>query len=298
MSFGIQEVTAQRPVAFCGMGLLGSNFVLRLLERGLAVRVFNRSKERCEPLAKAGAEVAGELADCARGVARVHLTLRSDESVDEVMEGLSKGKDPNERLVVIDHTTTSADGAVERQKAWDAKGVDYIHAPVFMGPSNARDASGYMLAGGDKAKFESVRADLEAMTGKLWYVGEDKGRAAALKLIGNQMLMAITATLADSLALAKAHGLDKSDIEALLENFPIGASFDRRLDRLVQADYSEPSWELTMARKDMALMQAKSKAAGRPLLLVDAIAAAMDEQLEKGEAASDWTVCVRNQLNQ
>lgn len=296
MSFGLLEVSAERPVAFCGMGLLGSNFSLRLLERGLKVRVHNRTAKRCEPLKEAGAEVAASLADCARGVSRVHLTLRSDESVNEVLQELAKGKDPNERLFVVDHTTTSAKGAKARSEEWSAKGVDYIHAPVFMGPGNARKSSGYMLVGGDKAKFEAVRPDLEAMTGTVWYVGEDPSRAAALKLVGNQMLMAITATLADSMALAHAHGLERKDIVALLENFPVASSFDRRLERLCEADYKKPSWELQMARKDTALMQAQCEQAGRPLLLVDAIASAMDEQIKAGEAESDWTVCVRKQL--
>lgn len=278
------------------MGLLGRNFSLRLLERGLKVRVFNRTKERCDELGKAGAEVAASLQDCAKGVARVHLTLRSDESVDQVLEGLSQGKDANERLVVVDHTTTSADGAKARAASWAEKGIDYIHAPVFMGPGNARKSSGYMLVGGDKAKYEAVRADLEAMTGHLWYVGEDTSRAAALKLLGNQMLMAITATLADSMALASAHGLDRKDIAELLENFPVADSFDRRLERLCAADYKKPSWELQMARKDAGLMQEKAKASGKSLVLVDAIAAAMDAQIKSGEAESDWTVCVREQL--
>lgn len=296
MSFGVMEVSAQRPVAFCGMGLLGSNFTRRLLERGLKVRIYNRSPERCEPLKAVGAEVASSLEECARGVSRVHLTLRSDESVEEVLQGLRKGKPENERLVVVDHTTTSARGAKERSESWSEKGVDYIHAPVFMGPSNAREATGYMLIGGDKAKVEAVRADLEAMTGTLWNVGEPTDKAAALKLIGNQILLSITATLADSMALAKAHGLDSDDVKALLQNFPIAASFEARLDRLCAADYEKPSWELQMARKDAGLMQDKCEEASGRLLVIDAIAAAMDKQISVGQAESDWTVCLREQL--
>lgn len=293
---GLLEVSAQRPVAFCGMGLLGSNFSLRLLERGLKVRVHNRTAERCKPLAAAGAEVAASLADCAKGVSRVHLTLRSDESVDQVLAGLFEGKDAKERLVVVDHTTTSAQGAQKRVQEWEPKGVDYIHAPVFMGPTNARKSSGYMLVGGDKAKFEAVRPDLEAMTGTVWFVGEAPGKAAALKLLGNQILMSMTATLADSIALAQSHGLGQDDIVDLLNNFPVNAYFDRRLARLCEAQYNAPSWELQMARKDAALMQEKCNEAGRSLLLVDAMASAMDEQIKAGESESDWTVCVRKQL--
>lgn len=296
MSFGLYEVSAERPVAFVGMGLLGGNFALRLLERKVAVRIYNRTKERCEPIAEYGAQVANRLQDCATGVARVHLTLRSDESVEEVLEGLSKGIPDGERLPVVDHTTTSAEGANARVERWAKKGIDYVHAPVFMGPGNARRSTGYMLIGGKKALYEALRPHLEAMTGKLWYVGEGEGRAAALKLVGNQMLISISATLADSLAVAHAHGLDQKDVKELLENFPVGDSFGRRLERLCEVDYEQPSWELQMARKDVGLMQAKCEESKNDTLLLDPIAAAMDEQIKAGESECDWTVCLRNTL--
>lgn len=297
MSFGLYEVSNERPVAFVGMGLLGSNFAQRLLERKIAVRIYNRTAERCEPIAQAGAEVAKSLEDCAKGVARVHLTLRSDESVEEVLEGLGKGVPQGERVSVVDHTTTSAEGAKGRVERWAKKGIDYVHAPVFMGPGNARKSTGYMLIGGKKAQYEALRPHLEAMTGKLWYVGEDEARAAALKLIGNQMLISISATLADSLAVARAHGLDQKDVKELLENFPVGDSFGRRLERLCEVDYKKPSWELQMARKDVGLMQAKCEESKIESILLDPIAAAMDEEIKSGESECDWTICLRKALN-
>jgi 3-hydroxyisobutyrate dehydrogenase len=59
--------------------------------------------------------------------------------------------------VIIDHTTTSAKGAVKRVETWKSKGITYVHAPVFMGPSNALESTGIMLVSGDQSVIEKLQ---------------------------------------------------------------------------------------------------------------------------------------------
>jgi 3-hydroxyisobutyrate dehydrogenase len=108
--------------------------------------------------------------------------------------------------IIIDHTTTSAEGAVERTKTWKEEGFQYIHAPVFMGPSNALDSSGNMLISGDQELIEKLTPQLSKLTGKLINLGDVPGKAAGIKLIGNLFIISITAGLSDALTLA--NGLD------------------------------------------------------------------------------------------
>lgn len=192
-------------IAFLGMGLLGGNFVRNLRERDVAVRVYNRTASKAEALSETGAEVAKTPADAVDGAERVHLTLSDDAAVDAVLEQAAEKLAPD--TVIVDHTTTSAKGATERVKQWRAKGMVYIHAPVFMGPKNAREASGIMIASGNPAAFDKVKDALEPMTGKLVYVGERDDKAAAMKLLGNQIIITLTAMMGDSMSLARASTL-------------------------------------------------------------------------------------------
>jgi 3-hydroxyisobutyrate dehydrogenase len=137
-------------IAFYGMGLLGSNFVRALRRRGEEVRVWNRNRERAEPLTKEGAVVVGDPAEAARGARRIHLTLSDDAAVDDVLERVRPGLEPG--VVIVDHTTTSPAGTRERAKRWADRGVEFQHAPVFMGPQNALESTGVMLASGDRAR--------------------------------------------------------------------------------------------------------------------------------------------------
>ena len=90
-----------------------------------------------------------DVADAVKGAEIIHLTLKDDASVDDVLAKGSKGFSPG--AILIDHTTTSAAGAIQRTKEWKERGFTYLHAPVFMGSANALESyAGTMLVSGDQ----------------------------------------------------------------------------------------------------------------------------------------------------
>jgi 3-hydroxyisobutyrate dehydrogenase len=170
-------------IAFLGMGLLGSNFVRAMLKRGETVQVWNRTFSKAQELEKAGAKAFAQVQDAVKGATEIHLTLKDDASVDEVLKAAEAGLTPG--AIIIDHTTTSKEGAIKRTEAWKAKGFTYQHAPVFMGPVNALESTGFILLSGDEAVVNALAPGLAKMTGKLLYFGAETGKAASMKLAGN-----------------------------------------------------------------------------------------------------------------
>ncbi|MGD8276603.1 MAG: NAD(P)-dependent oxidoreductase [Gemmatimonadota bacterium] len=278
-------------IAFYGMGLLGSNFTRALIERGETVHVWNRTASKARALEADGAVVFDDPAEGAKGAERVHLTLSDDAAVDEVLEQARAGFD--EDVVIVDHTTTSPAGAAARVHIWDEQGFAFLHAPVFMGPKNARNATGYMLASGDPELFDQVQPELARMTGQLVYLGPRPDRAAAFKLLGNLFLIAMTSGLIDMLALAKAMGLKPGEAASFLDGINLGASAPARIRRILEADFTVPSFELGMARKDARLMIETAEQAGIDLSVIPAIAAVMDRWIDDGHAHDDWTILAR-----
>jgi 3-hydroxyisobutyrate dehydrogenase len=279
-------------IAFFGMGLLGSNFVRALRRRGEDVHVWNRSPDKATALEAEGARAFAEPAEAARGAARVHLTLPDDAIVDDVLERARPGLAAD--VVLIDHSTTSAQGALARIARWRERGITFVHAPVFMGPQNARDATGLMMISGPRSVVEPLRPVLAPMTGKLVDLGERPDAAAAFKLLGNLFLICMTAGLAEMLALAKALHVPPDQAASLFEQFNPGTTIGGRIKRMVDASFADPSWELTMARKDARLMLDAAADAGVPLALLPAIAARMDVVIGEGHGAQDWTVIARD----
>lgn len=269
-------------VAFYGAGMLGSGFVQALCERGVPVRVWNRTFEKARALEKFGAVAVSDAAEAARGASRVHLCLRSDDAADETLRAALPGITPG--TPVIDHTTVLPTGIAQRIETLREHGIPFIHAPVFMGPPNAAQATGLMLVSGDRALFERVRPVLEKMTGKVWYLGDRIDKAAIFKLMGNAMILAIIGGLGDMFAIASANGLSRSEAYTLFENYDPSAQISGRGKRMSQSDY-DPTWTLEMAHKDANLMLAS--ASELPLPVISAVERALHDAMERGFGNKD-----------
>jgi 3-hydroxyisobutyrate dehydrogenase len=280
--------------AFLGMGLLGSNFVRAMLQKGETVQVWNRTSSKAKALEQYGAKAFDNVAEAVHGADIIHITLKDDATVDEVLEKASAGLQAG--ATIIDHTTTSAKGAIQRTAYWKSKGFTYLHAPVFMGPQNALESTGFMLVSGDQPVIGKLEPELSKMTGKLINFGPEEGKAAGIKLIGNSFLISLTAGLADALSLAKAHHIQPQELLTLFNSWNPGAMVPGRLKRITDARYNEPSWELSMARKDAGLMMNAAKEADADLTVIPAVASLMDEWITKGHGTDDWTIIAKDSL--
>jgi 3-hydroxyisobutyrate dehydrogenase len=275
-------------IAFLGTGLLGANFTRALLKKGEKVQVWNRSPEKAKALEIYGAKAFDQLTEAVKGANRIHLTLSDDQSVDEVLEKASPGFDAG--VIIIDHTTTSSHGAAKRSGYWKKKGYNYIHAPVFMGPPNALEGTGVMLVSGDQKLVKMLEPELSRMTGKLWNLGEQPEKAASIKLLGNLFHISLTGGIADMLTLAGSLNIPSSEIGTLLEALNPGVVAQGRIKKITSNTFDQPSWELSMARKDARLMIEQANSSNKTLMVVPAVAKKMDAWLEKGHAKDDWTI--------
>lgn len=272
-------------IAVLGIGLLGAGFARNLLDKGHTVRVWNRTAAKAAALAADGAVVATDAAEAVQGAERVHLLLSEDPAVDAVIAALRPGL--GDAVPIVDHSTNLPDRVAERAARLAAEGVHYLHAPVFMGPANARDGTGLMLVSGPSALVESVRPSLEEMTGRVMPLGERPDLAATVKLTGNGMLLVLTAGMGDLFRLARAQGLSDEVVMELFAQFsPTPAGMGARV---LRAGTIPASFELTMGRKDCRLMiEAAGGADG--LIVLPAIAEAMDAAIEAGLGAEDFAI--------
>lgn len=269
-------------IAFLGTGLLGGAFAEAAAKRGDTVTAWNRSADKVHALAQFGVKAAATPADAVRGATRVHLVLKDDAVVEEVIALAQAELSPD--AILIDHSTTLPQLTAVRAERLRAAGVKYLHCPVFMGPPAARNAQGSMMVAGPKALFDAVEADLAKMTGRLLFMGERTDLAAANKLLGNAMIIGLSATLADVLTLAQASDVASEGAIDLLGLFDLNAMVKGRGLNMAKGNFA-PSFELAMARKDVRLML--ETVGDRPLATLPAIAARMDHLIAAGHGAAD-----------
>ena len=269
-------------VAFLGTGLLGAALAEAAAKRGDTVSAWNRTFEKARALVPLGIKAAATPAEAVQGATRVHLVLKDDAVVDDVIAAARPMLAPN--AVLLDHTTTQPALTAARAARLAEQGVAYLHCPVFMGPPAARNAQGSMMVAGPRALFERVQTELAVMTTRLEYMGERADLAAVNKLFGNAMIIGVSAMMADILTMAQASGVDPQSAVKLLGMLDLNAMVAGRGGNMAKGNFAA-SFELTMARKDVRLML--ETAGDRPLAALPAIAARMDQLIAQGHGALD-----------
>lgn len=272
-------------IAYLGTGLLGSGFVEAALGRGDTVTVWNRTRAKAEALTAFGASVAETPAHAVRGAQRVHLVLKDDAAVEEIIAALRPGLAPD--AIICDHTTTQPALTAARARKLAAEGVHYLHCPVFIGPAAARQGQGIIMVSGPETLYQRVQPALDQQAQKVVYWGARTDLAAAYKLMGNAFLIGLGALISDVFTIAGGSDVSAPDALKLLEFFNPGTILQNRGRKMSQGDFAA-SFELVMARKDIRLML--ETAGARPLATIPGIAARMDEVIAEGHGQDDFGV--------
>lgn len=275
--------TPNTSIALLGTGLLGSAFAEGFLARGGSeLTVWNRTRSKAEPLAALGARVADTPADAVRDAERVHLILLDDDTVDEAITAFRDALKPG--AVIVDHTTLRPDRTAARAAALNAAGIEYLHAPVMMGPPAARAAKGMMFVAGPVERFDRVKDALAKMTGQVHYLGERAELAACYKLCANAMLLMTAGALADVFHMADGMDMPREAVGDVFRKFNTDGVLNARASRMLHEDY-EATFTLEVARKDIRLMV--ESADSEPVPILRALAQRMDDALAAGQGEFD-----------
>jgi len=269
-------------IAFLGTGLLGGALAEAAAKRGDHVTVWNRTIDKARALEQFGVRVAQNPADAVRGAARVHLVLKDDAVVDEVISAFRATLDSSS--IIVDHTTNQPTRTAERAKRLNASGVRYIHCPVFIGPPAALRGEGTIMASGARALFDAVHEPLSRMATRVEYLGERPDLAAVFKLCGNAYIIGTSALIADVLAVGSSGGVPSEDAIRVLDFIDPAAIAKIRGKNMARRDYT-PRFEVSMARKDIRLME--ETADGRPLAVLPAVGIRLEQLIAQGFGSED-----------
>lgn len=195
-------------IGFAGLGLMGSRMARQFLAKGFPLTVWNRTAERCAPLEKEGAAVAGtprelaERTDVVVGcVADPHAVGRIIFAEDGIRPGARKG------FTYIETATISPGLARRSAEVLAARGADYLEAPVTGSKMGAEKGTLVIMTGGRREVHDACMPVLMAMGSKAVHCGE-VGQASVVKLVGNTMITFMLEGFCEGLVLARKAGVD------------------------------------------------------------------------------------------
>ncbi|QRP43845.1 NAD(P)-dependent oxidoreductase [Amycolatopsis sp. FDAARGOS 1241] len=237
-------------VAFLGTGIMGHPMAKNLVRSGVELRVWNRTRGKAEPLAEDGATVAGTPAEAAAG-ADVFVTMLADGlTVADVFAAANVAPG----TVWLQMSTVGVEWVGKLAELAKAADVVFVDAPVMGTKVPAEQAQLQVLAAGPDDAHKKADAVFGAVGSNTRWLGTEPGTATRLKLVMNAWVLALTNATAESLALARALGVDPQ----LFFDVMTGTGFDVGYARMkgplmLDGDYPA-SFPATLAAKDARLV--------------------------------------------
>ena len=278
-------------VAVLGTGIMGAPMARNLAGAGLEVRAWNRTVEKARPLAEHGVTVAEDAADAVRG-ADVALTMLADAEATLAVGEQALGALDGEAIWL--QAGTIGIGGTERcAEAARRAGATFVEAPVLGTRQPAEDGALIVLAAGPDAALDRCAPVFDAIGQRTLRVGSEPGAASRLKLVLNAWVLAVTQGTAETIALAEGLGLDPQQALDALEGGPLDLPYLRVKGAMMMADEFPPSFPLSLAAKDAALVAAAAQQAGVDLPLARAVAERYAQAREAGLGDEDMAATYR-----
>ncbi len=252
-------------VGFIGLGIMGQAMALNLVRAGFEVSVWNRTPQRMQPLAAAGAMTRVSPADVASYCPVVITCVSNTSDVEAVIlgeQGVISGAQPGG--LVIDMSTISPDATRQIAAKLAERGISMLDAPVSGGSEGAQKGTLTIMVGGDAAQVERAMPYFQAMGRSITHMG-GHGAGQLAKLV-NQILVVVNGlAVSEALLFAQIGGLD---LQKTLDAVSGGAAgswmLSNRGPQVIVRDF-RPGFTIDLQQKDLRLVLDAADQLGVPL---------------------------------
>jgi 3-hydroxyisobutyrate dehydrogenase-like beta-hydroxyacid dehydrogenase len=252
-------------LGFVGLGVMGSQMVNRLLDKGHTVTGYNRTRAKAEWLIKRGMRWA----DSPRAVAQaadVVFTMVTNsaalasitEGPDGILAGLCAGK------ILVDMSTVSP--AVSRALAAKVreKGADMVDSPVSGSVITLQEGKLSVMVAGRRETFERVKPLLLDIGPKVTYVG-DNGLALSMKIATNLSLAVQMLAFCEGVLIAEKSGIARETAVDVLTHSAVASPMIQYRGPFVLRMPEEAWFDVNMMQKDMLLAMELGRQLNVPL---------------------------------
>ena len=276
---------AGEKVAVLGAGgTMGLPMARNIARTGIEVQAWNRTREKAEPLAEEGVEIASSAAEAASG-ATIFLTILSDtDAVLAAMEGAAGAAEgAGEGVLWLQMSTIGIEGTEQCGQLADEAGLVLVDAPVVGTKNPAEEGKLMVLASGPEEARPRCQPLFDAVGQKQLWLGE-AGAGTRMKLVINAWLLTLVEGLAETIAFADGIDVDPAQfLEAIAEG-PIDNPYAQTKGRMMIERSFDPSFKLELAAKDAGLVLEAMERHDLDLALLETIREQLDEAArEHGE---------------
>ncbi len=240
-------------VGFVGLGVMGSQMVARLLEKGHAVTGYNRTRTKAQWLIDKGMNwvdtprAVAEASDVTFAMVTNAAAIAAvTDGPDGIIAGLSAGK------FFIDMSTVSPEVSRAIAAKVRAKGADMVDAPVSGSVVTLQQGKLSVMVGGRPESFERVKPLLLDVGPKVTHVG-DNGMALAMKIAVNLSLAVQMLAFSEGVLLAEKSGIRREVAVDVLTHSAVASPMIQYRGPFILEQPEEAWFDCNMMQKDMLL---------------------------------------------
>ena len=246
------EKNSTVSVAVLGTGLIGAAIARNLARKGFHVRGWNRTAEKAQALIADGAHIFYNPADAVRDADVIVTALKDGPAVNETiaaaLPGLRKG------AIWLQLSTVGVEAIDTLATFADKNGLIFYDAPVQGTRQPAEQGKLVILASGPEEGRGTAQSVFDAIGQRTLWVSDEPGPSSRLKLALNAYVFALTHGTAETLAIAKALGIDPAlAIEAVTGGPLDSGYFQGKVAAMIESDFTV-SFSVANGVKDARLV--------------------------------------------
>ncbi len=285
LQLAIKRWTHMR-IGLLGTGLMGAPMALQLQRSGFEVVAWNRSQQKLSPLAEAGIQTAKSAAEA---IASTTLTITMLSDAAAIQSALFADQSVLADRTILQMGTIAPAESRNLCASVQAAGGEYIESPVLGSIPQVKSGSLILMVGATPEQFDRWQPVLRCFGPNPELMGP-VGTAAATKLAMNQLIGSLTAAFSMSLGLAQKEGLEIEKFMSIVRESALYApTFDKKLERMCDRNFSNPNFPTKHLLKDMNLFVKAAQAQGIDATVAAGVSQMAESAIAQGLANEDYS---------
>ncbi len=247
-----------KTVGFIGLGVMGFPMAGHL-SKIFEVSVFNRSHSKSEKWKKNFSGTSyNSIKEISSNSEILILCVGNDKDVKEIICGQDGAIDfLKPGSIIIDHTTTSSDLAIELSSLLKPKKISFIDAPISGGQSGAESGKLSIMIGGERQSYEKVKNVLNTYSKFYKYMGPS-GSGQLTKMVNQICIAGLIQALSEGMNFADKVGLNiRSVIEVISKGAAQSWQMENRWETMLKDNYDH-GFAVDLMKKDLDIVIKKA----------------------------------------
>ncbi len=247
-----------KTIGFIGLGVMGFPMAGHL-SKIFEVSVFNRSHSKSEKWKKNFSGTSyNSIKEISSNSEILILCVGNDKDVKEIICGQDGAIDfLKPGSIIVDHTTTSSDLAIELSSLLKPKKISFIDAPISGGQSGAESGKLSIMIGGERQSYEKVKNVLNTYSKFYKYMGPS-GSGQLTKMVNQICIAGLIQALSEGMNFADKVGLNiRSVIEVISKGAAQSWQMENRWETMLKDNYDH-GFAVDLMKKDLDIVIKKA----------------------------------------